>query len=178
MDNITYIRDSRNQQEAALVNGVARFQMSIGGVVSRSDLVDGEWSSYRPIPRSVRDRTDFYNYMITVAQHASTSRETVDSFTSDSRVLIHEGIVMHVGVNGDRMAIGYQVDPSLNEQIPKKGRAKNGWYPLGPEASIVPAFISHAFPAQTVKAARDEIRKHFPDLSHHFEDSPSPMRPR
>lgn len=179
MDNLTYIKDSRNGNEAAVVNGIARFQMSSVGVVSRSDMQDGEWSDYRPIPKSVKSKTEFYEYMITVAQHAFVAQSgVVDSRTSETRVIIGEGVVMHTCVNGDRQKIGYQLSPEINEHIPEEGRNEDGWYEVGPEISKVAAFVPDVFGQNAVDAARKFVSEYFPELAIHFEEPATPSMGR
>ena len=173
MENLTYVKDSRNGQEAAIINDVARFQMSSVGVVSRSDLQEGEWTDYRPIGRSVRNRTDFHEYMTTVAQHAATSG-VIGNFTSETRVLVGEGVVMHTSVDGDRRNIGYQLSPEMNEYIPEEGRNENGWYAIGNEMSKVAAFVPDVFSDKSVEAARRGVAEHFPDLEIYLEERSAP----
>ena len=177
MENLTYVRDSRNGQEAAVINGIARFQMSSVGVVNRSDLQDGEWADYRPIARSVRNGTDFHEYMTTVAQHAAVSG-MIGNFTSDTRVPVGEGIVMHTGVNGDRRSIGYQLSPEVNEYIPEEGRNQNGWYAIGGEMSKVAAFVPDVFDEKSVEAARRTVAENFPELAPYVEDGATPSMKR
>lgn len=178
MENLTYIRDSRNGQEAAVINGIARFQMSVVGVVSRSDFRNGEWTDYRPIAKSVHNRTEFYEHMITVAQHAAGGSGVVDNFTSGMRATFAPGVVLHTNVNGNNRDNGYQLSPEMNEHIPAEARNANGWYEMGPEGSKVPAFVPDVFNEDNVEAARRQVAEDFPDLADYFNEESGPAMGR
>ncbi len=178
MENLTYIRDSRNGQEAAVINGIARFQMSIVGVVSRSDLRNGEWTDYRPVAKSVHNKTEFYEHMITVAQHAAGGSGVVDSFTSASRAVFAPGVALHARVNGDERVNGYQLSPEMNEHIPAEARNANGWYAMGPEGSKVAAFVPDVFNAANVEASRRQVAENFPELADYFQEASRPSMGR
>lgn len=178
MENLTYIKDSRNGHEAAVINGIARFQMSIVGVVSRSDFRDGEWADYRPIAKSVHNKTEFYEHMITVAQHAAGGSGVVDNFISGMRATFAPGVVLHTSVNGDKSDNGYQLSPEMNEHIPFEGRNANGWYDMIDEGSKVPAFVPAVFNEREVEAARRQVAENFPELADFFEDQSAPSMGR
>lgn len=178
MENLTYIKDSRNGQEAAVINGIARFQMSVVGVVSRSDFRNGEWTDYRPIAKSVHNRTEFYEHMITVAQHAAGGSGVVDNFTSGMRATFAPGVVLHTNVNGNNRDNGYQLSPEMNEHIPAEARNANGWYDMGPEGSKVAAFVPDVFNEASVEAARRQVAENFPDLADYFNEESGPAMGR
>jgi hypothetical protein len=174
MENLTYIKDSRNGQEAAVINGIARFQMSIVGVLSRSDFRKGEWADYRPIARSVQNKTEFHEHMITVAQHAAGGSGVVDNFISSMRAIFAPGVVLHTSVNGDRSDNGYQLSPEMNEHVPSEGRNANGWYDMVEDGSKVAAFVPGVFNKETVEAAQRHVSEDFPELAVYFEESATP----
>jgi hypothetical protein len=178
MENLTYIKDGRNGREAAEINGIARFQMSIAGVVSRSDYRNEEWTVYRPIAKSVHNKNEFYDHMVTVAQHAADGSGVVDSFISVARATYAPGVVLHMSVNGNESDNGYQLSPEMNELIPSGGRNTNGWYDMGAEGSKVVAFLTEVFDAANVEAARREVAENFPELTVYFEEQSDPSMGR
>ncbi len=178
MENLTYIKEIRNGKEAAVINGIARFQMSIVGVVSRSDFRNGEWTDYRPLAKSVRNKTEFYEHMITVAQHAAGGSGVVDNFISATRATFAPGIVLHTSINGNERDNGYQLSPEMNEHIPSEARNANGWYDMGPEGSKVAAFVPDVFNAANVEAARRQVAENFPELADYFDEESGPSMGR
>jgi hypothetical protein len=178
MENLTYIRDGRNGREAAVINGIARFQMGGIGVLSRSDLKNGEWTDYRPIAKAVRSKTEFYDHMITVAQHAAGGSGVVDNFISSTMATFAPGVVLHTSINGNERDNGYQLSPEMNEHIPSEARNANGWYDMGPEGSKVAAFVPDVFNAANVEAARRMVAENFPELAVYFEEQSGPFMGR
>ncbi|NTF17425.1 hypothetical protein G6L37_03235 [Agrobacterium rubi] len=175
MDNLTYVKDSRNGREAAVINGEARFQLGGIGVVYRSDLEDGAWTSYSPIPMSFSFKSEFYEHMITVAQHAAQTGN-VSNMISGLRTVFGDGVAMCVGIDGERDRVGYQLSPEMNERIPEAGRNPDGWYPIADgETALVAAFIPECFSDDVVETARDAVMRDFPDLAASF-DTATGMR--
>ena len=174
MENLTYVKDSRNNREAAQIDGVARFQMGGIGVLSRSDLEDGIWSDYRPIAKSVASRTEFYEHMIGVAQHAAATGQVID-LISGTRALLGPGVTLHIGAE-DGLGCGYQLSPEQNERIPEEARSASGWYAMPGMGSLVTAFLPELFPERSVEIAREAVAEEFPDLSALLEGAAAPRR--